>query len=179
MRNVYRLSRPTGTADTCCDMPLFRDKREDQRNEREARPPPPGRQLLFDGPVLATWFLLYRLEQELDRSRRYGSPLSILVAEADVITGGQLSGESRQAAGRIVNESARAIDLAGWLDATSMIIVCPQIDAASARFVATRLRDEMSRQSLAVAGPKWQISLVDDLDEIQALLDQATADQAA
>jgi len=156
-------------------MPPFRDKRDQQ----EALRPPPGPHLLFDAPVLATWFLLYRLEQELDRSRRYGNPLSILVAEAQVITGGHLSDESRQVAGRVVNKSARGIDLAGWLDATRMIIVCPQIDAASARFPATRLRDEMSRLSLAVNGPKWQISLVDDLDEIQALLDQATAGQAA
>jgi len=173
---MLRQARP---ADTSTDMPLFRDKREDHAEEQEAPPPPPGPQLLFDGPILVSWFVLYRLEQELDRARRYGSCLSILVAEPQLIASERVSDTQRMAAAETANKSARTMDLVGWLDGMRIIIILPETDAASARFAATRFRDEIWTLSHAQGNQKWQISLVDDLDEIEALLDQAAADQAA
>ncbi len=171
--------RQARVADTSIDMPLFRDKREVHAEEQGAPPPPPGPQLLFDGPILASWFVHYRLAQELARARRYGSCLSVLVAEPQLIASERASGAQRMAAAEAANKSARTTDLVGWLDGLRIIIILPEADAASARFAATRFRDEIWVLSHPQGNQKWQIGLVDDLDEIEALLDQMTADQAA
>ncbi len=159
-------------------MPLFRDK-QDGRTREEAPPPPPGPQLLFDGPILASWFVLYRLAQELGRARRYGSSLSIMIAEPQLIAGELASDTQRYAAAEAASNAARSADLVGWLDGQRIIVVLPVTDTASARFAANRLRDEIWIFSRTQGNQKWQISLVDDLDEIGALLDQAATDQTA
>jgi hypothetical protein len=165
-------------ADTSTDMPLFRDKRE-AHVEEEAPPPPPGPQLLFDGPILVSWFVIYRLGQELERARRYGSFLSVLIAEPQLIANERVSDAQSMAAAEAADKSARTTDLVGWLDSQHIIVILPQTDAASARFAATRFRDEIWMLSHVQGNQKWQISLVDDLDEIQALLDQTAATLAA
>ncbi len=166
-------------ADTSTDMPLHRDKREIHTENQEAPLPPPGPQLLFGGPILVSWFVLYRLAQELQRARRYGRCLSILVAEPQLIASERVSDAQRTAAAEAANKSARSPDIVGWLDDQRIIVVLPETDAASARFAASRFRDEIWILSHAQGNQKWQISLVDDLDEIEALLDQTAADQAA
>lgn len=169
--------RRAPVADTNPDMPLFRDK-QDGRTQEEAAPPP-GPQLLFDGPILASWFVFYRLAQELDRARRYGCCLSIMVAEPQLIASERPSDTQRFAAAEAANKAARSADLVGWLDSQRIIVILPLTDAASARFAASRFRDEIWLLSHAQGNQKWQISLVDDLDEIGALLDQTATDQAS
>ena len=171
--------RRAPVADTYPDMPLFRDKQDGRTLEEAAPPPPAGPQLLFDGPILASWFVLYRLAQELDRARRYGCCLSIMVAEPQLIASERLSDAQRVAAAEAASKAARAADLVGWLDSQRIIVVLPLTDAASARFAATRFRDEIWDLSRTQGNQKWQISLVDDLDEIGALLDQMATDQTS
>ena len=71
-------------------MPFRREKRESSQlppEEAHDAPPPPGPHVLFDGPVLARWFIVYRLEQELYRARRYGAPLTVLISDPQLIVG--------------------------------------------------------------------------------------------
>jgi hypothetical protein len=154
-------------------MPLFREKREANPpppEEASSTPPAPGPHLLQDGPVLAQWFVLYRLQQELYRARRYGAPLTVLVSEPQLIVGERVRPDGREAAAAAAAKSARGLDLVGWLDDQRIVIVLPMTDAPSARFAATRMRDEMWLLSYTHGGQKWQIRLIDNLDEIEALL---------
>jgi hypothetical protein len=141
-------------------------------------PPPPGPHLLFDGPVLARWFLLYRLEQELERAKRYGSCLSLLLAEPQRIARERVREEQRLAAALAANRSSRTVDLVGWLDESRIAILLPEADGASARFAVTRLRDEMWVSSHVQGNQKWQISMIDDLTKIEEMLDQQVELQA-
>jgi hypothetical protein len=164
-------------------MPLFREKRESEQPSEQVAPvppPQPGVHLLYEGPILATWFVLYRLEQEVERSKRYGSCLSILVAEVQLIADERVFQAQRLAAAEASHRSARAVDLVGWLDDRRIIVVLPEADAASARFAASRLRDEIWILSHSQGNQKWDITMVDDLSEIEALLEHASdQDQAA
>jgi hypothetical protein len=165
-------------------MPLFREKREVTPLppvEAPAAPPVPGPHLLFDGPVLAQWFVLYRLRQELYRAQRYGAPLTVLISEPQLIVGERVRRDGRDAAATAAARSARALDLVGWLDDSRIIMILPMTDAPSARFAATRMRDEMWLLSYTHGGQKWQIHLIDNLEEIKALLEHATpaSDQSA
>jgi hypothetical protein len=163
-------------------MPLFRDKRESAPPPADvapAGPPPPGPHLLLDGPILAQWFVLYRLDQELERAKRYGSCLSILIAEPQLIAGERVAHAQRLAAAEAARKSSRMVDLVGWLDADRIVVVLPEADAASARFVASRLRDEIWILSHAQANTKWQVTLIDDLSEIASLLETPSDEAAA
>ena len=124
----------------------------------------------MDGAVLAHWFVVYRLEQELYRARRYGAPLTVLVSEAQLIVGERVRRDGREAAAAAAAKSARSLDIVGWLDDNRIIMVLPMTDAPSARFAATRMRDEMWLLSYTHGGQKWQITMIDDLDQIEALL---------
>ena len=160
-------------------MPLFREKRESGQplpvEETPEAPTEPGPHLLLDGPVLARWFVLYRLDQELYRARRYGAPLTVLVSEPQLITGERVRADGRAAAALAAAKSARSLDVVGWLDDSRIIMVLPMTDAPSARFAATRMRDEMWLLSYTHGGQKWQIRLVDDLDQIEGLLVEQSA----
>jgi hypothetical protein len=178
------------SADTLSEMPLFREKREPGQPEPErsarkqspaseealsAPPRPAGPHLLMDGPVLAPWFIAYRLEQELYRSRRYGAPLTVLVSEPQLIVGERVRREGREAAALAAAKSARSLDMVGWLGENRIVMVLPMTDAPSARFAASRMRDEMWLLSYTHGGQKWQIKLIDDLDQIEALLIEQNA----
>jgi hypothetical protein len=160
-------------------MPFRRDKRESSQplpdEAQDAAPTAPGPHLLFDGPVLARWFIVYRLEQELYRARRYGAPLTVLISEPQLIVGERVRRDGREAAAAAAEKSARSLDLVGWLDDSRIIMVLPMTDAPSARFAATRMRDEMWLLSYQHGGQKWQIKMIDDLDQIEALLLEQTA----
>ena len=161
-------------------MPLLKDKREQTTPAPEVEPEAPaGPALLFDGPVLVSWFVLYRLEQELERARRYGSCLTLLVAEPQLIANERVADGQRLIVADAANKSARSTDLVGWLDDGGIIVVLPEADAASARFAASRLRDEMWNVSHVQGSQKWQISLVDDLDEIASFLESVTTAPSA
>jgi hypothetical protein len=167
-------------------MPLFKKREslspEPEIVEEEAPPPPPpppGPHLLFDGPILAQWFLLYRLEQELERAKRYGSCLSLLLAEPQRIATERVAGAQLLAAATAATRSARIVDLVGWLDEDRIAIILPEADAASARFAVTRLRDEMWVSSHGRGNQKWQISMIDDPLKIEELLEQLSEVSAA
>ena len=46
-----------------------------------------GRELLLDGEILARWYMEMRFEEEVERSHRYGRPLSVLVAKPALLPG--------------------------------------------------------------------------------------------
>lgn len=163
-------------------MPLFRDRKDSSAaaNEGEATsPPPPGPHLLHEGPLLAPWFVLYRLAEEIERSRRYGRPLSILVARIQLLPHETIPAQGRAAAAEAAIKAARGTDLVGWLDDRRIIAVLPETDAESGRFVVSRLRDEMWLLSYAQGGQKWEIDLIDDIGQIEALLQDESRRQAA
>jgi len=90
--------------------------------------------------------------------------------DPQLITGEHVRSDGREAAASAAAKSARSLDLVGWLDDSRIIMVLPMTDAPSARFAATRMRDEMWLLSYTHGGQKWQIQLVDDLDQIESLL---------
>jgi len=152
-------------------MPLFRDRRKDEQaavEQAEAEAPtPPGPWMLMEGPLFAPWYMRFRLLQEIERSRRYGNALSILIAEPQLITNERLNEEGLLAAAQAAINSGRATDLVGWMgDGQRIMIILAETDAPSGRFAVARLRDEMWLMSRSSNGYKWTITLVDDLERI-------------
>ena len=142
-------------------MPFQLFKKSEQELEPAPQLVPPGGQVLKEGPLLATWYILYRLEEEAERARRYGRPLSVAVAAAPTMfVGDRLSPEALTAAIEAAQAAARSTDLLGWLAEDSFLMVMPETPQVDAEAAVSRWRNEMWLRSRSLGGQKWHIAVL-------------------
>ena len=154
-------------------MKLFR-QREASQSEQPSKPAP-----LRDRTLLARWYVMHRLHEEIERARRYERPLSIILAQPAVLGGERLDERALDAAAQAALSAARATDLAGWLGGDNIVIILPETTGEHARFAAARLRDEMWIHSRAKGGQKWTVTAIDQLDEVAAAFASMPGDNRA
>ncbi len=105
-----------------------------------------------------------QLEHELERCRRNGSPLTVIVCDLDQFkdvndSHGHMAGDRvLQLVGQVLTEQSRAIDLPARLGGEEFAIVLPDTDLPAGEVAAERLRLEIERRS-ALAGPAITLSL--------------------
>lgn len=133
--------------------------------EPEAKPV--GIEDLHDGNLLVRWFAEYRLAQELDRSRRYGRPLAVLVASPALLPHEELSEDALLAAVAAAHAAARTTDLVGWFSEREILMVLVETAPDDARTALSRWRDEMWLKGRSAGGPKWTITLLEDMSEVE------------
>ena len=134
---------------------------------------------------------LDRLHEEIDRARRYGKPMAVLMADLDHFKRvnderGHLSGDRvlRELA-RLILASVRSSDIVGRFGGEEIALILPEQAAAGARRAAEKVRQavEASQFPAADEGPPIEITLSlgvavfpGDGDDVDALL--SAADQA-
>ena len=97
--------------------------------------------------------LFERLDAELARCRRYGTPLSMVLIDLDHFkhindTFGHSAGDLvLRNVGALLNESVRAIDTAGRYGGEEMCVLLPQTSMSGALAFAENIRHKLSRQS--------------------------------
>lgn len=122
--------------------------------------------------LLAPWFMEYRLDEEIERARRYARPLTVLVVAPVLLPGEHLSGQALDSAAEAMIEASRATDLVGWADNTGRILlVMPETPTDVADVVAQRVKAELWHRSRHFGGQKWDVDLLD----IDALLEPLIA----
>ncbi len=98
-------------------------------------------------------YVMERLEGELDRSRRYGEPLTILLCDIDGLTqvneehGQDRGDEVIQRVADVVRDQVRTSDVAARYNGEEFLVLCPHTDRANAQFLAERLRRRVSEIS--------------------------------
>ena len=111
---------------------------------------------LHDRGLLALWYIRLRLEQELDRSRRAGHPLAVILLSPNPPLGGRAPEEALTAAAVAVSASARRADLVGWLDADTIVVVLPDSDDSGARQAAQRWKNQIWLKTMHMGSVKWE-----------------------
>lgn len=131
-------------------------------------------------------------ERELNRSRRYGSPLSVIMFDFDQFKSvndrhGHAAGDQVLSdAAHLLRDQLREVDVVGRYGGDEFVILLPETRLPTARVVAERLRRSIARTEFPVDGDngehvKLTASLgvaqyTEDCEDIDALLDRA--DQA-
>ena len=135
-------------------------KRTSTEHEEEVQPQPlpvTGPALLREGPLLAPWYMVHRLEEEMERARRYGRPLAIVIAAPALLPGEAPDADVVEAATAAALKVARTTDLAGWLENSGLLIIMPETSLEGAEAAASRWRSELYLRTRSVGGKKWAV----------------------
>lgn len=102
--------------------------------------------------------LFERFDAEIDRSRRYGTPLSMALIDLDHFkmindTFGHAAGDAvLSSVGEIIKTSIRSSDIAGRYGGEELCIVLPQTTAEGAHALAESLRKQIEEYIISVDG---------------------------
>lgn len=101
---------------------------------------------------------LSRMISELQRRERYGTPVSVLLADLDHFKlvndrfGHEAGDTALLALIRIASDSVRAVDAIIRWGGEEFLFILPETDANGARMFAERLREQVAASSIATAG---------------------------
>jgi diguanylate cyclase (GGDEF)-like protein/PAS domain S-box-containing protein len=99
-----------------------------------------------------------RLEEEMERARRYGNPLSLLIFDIDYFkeindTYGHIFGDAvLKKTASIINEEIRGTDIAGRFGGDEFVIILVQTDIETGMQVAARLRQKIGSTTIEACG---------------------------
>lgn len=135
--------------------------------------------------------LVDRLTHELERARRYGTPLALLMVDIDHFkdindTHGHLVGdEALREIARVLQGAVRTVDLVGRYGGEEFVIVLPETTAEGAIAFAERLRDRVSqhefaserlpslRLTISIGVASYPTSPVESVEDLFARADEA------
>ena len=100
------------------------------------------------------WFVLEKIDSELNRALRHGSPMSLLMLDLDHFkrindTFGHTAGDQvLQGIGRLLRESCRVYDVPGRYGGEEFCIVLPETKSGNTTIVAERIRQRLASSAL-------------------------------
>ncbi|HEX2120756.1 MAG TPA: GGDEF domain-containing protein [Thermoanaerobaculia bacterium] len=101
------------------------------------------------------WYVLEKIDSELNRALRHGSPMSLLMLDIDHFkrindTWGHCAGdEVLKAIGKLLRESCRVYDVPGRYGGEEFCIVLPETRLGNTSVVAERIRQRLASTALA------------------------------
>ena len=128
--------------------------------------------------------LYERLAHEIERSRRYGTPLSLIMIDLDnfkMINDrlGHAAGDCvLRSVGEIISTGSRASDIAGRYGGEELCVVLPQTSTEGARVFAESLRDQIAGAAIALGEQMIKVTAsfgVAALEDGQTTLEQLLA----
>jgi diguanylate cyclase (GGDEF)-like protein len=139
--------------------------------------------LLTGLPIRRLFFV--KAEEELERAKRYGRPVSIAMADIDLFKkindnhGHATGDEVLRVLGGLLRAEARESDMPARFGGEEFAILLPETDQGAAFAVAERIRKSVASRSIESL-PKVTVSLgvatyPQDADAIKKLLDKADA----
>lgn len=105
------------------------------------------------------------IRAELDRSQRYGSPLSLLLIDIDYFktvndSHGHLAGDGvLHKVARLISEALRAVDHVGRYGGDEFVAILPHTDREAARSTAERLREMIATHELGSAPAGFRVTV--------------------
>ena len=104
------------------------------------------------------WYVIEKIDTELNRAMRHGSPMSLLMLDIDHFkrindTWGHAAGdEVLKGIGQLLRESCRVYDVPGRYGGEEFCIVLPETKVGNTTVVAERIRQRLESTELACGG---------------------------
>jgi diguanylate cyclase (GGDEF)-like protein len=104
------------------------------------------------------WFVLEKIDSEINRALRHGSPMSLLMLDVDHFkrindTWGHGAGdEVLKAIGKLLKESCRVYDVPGRYGGEEFCILLPETVPGNTTVVAERIRQRLESTRMACGG---------------------------
>lgn len=105
------------------------------------------------------WFVMEKIDSELNRALRHGSPMSLLMMDVDHFknindTWGHSAGDQvLQGIGKLLRESCRVYDVPGRYGGEEFCIVLPETKTGNTTAVAERIRQRLESAELVCGEP--------------------------
>ncbi|MFB6240252.1 MAG: GGDEF domain-containing protein, partial [Gemmatimonadota bacterium] len=117
--------------------------------------------------------LMDRLEEEIDRARRYGDPLSVAILDLDRFKeindtlGHQAGDDVLSRLGELLAEETRAPDVAGRYGGEEFAVVLPETGREEARRLAERVREAVEELDFEADGEPFGVTCSVGLAELE------------
>ena len=109
--------------------------------------------------------IVSKLEVEVQRSERYGSPLSVIIFDIDNFkeindTYGHLAGDAVLVeVARMIRKGVRGIDSVGRYGGEEFLVILPETDGAAATVIGDRLRQKVAETLFPHNGKAISVSV--------------------
>jgi diguanylate cyclase (GGDEF)-like protein len=110
-------------------------------------------------------FIVSKLEQEVQRSQRYGSPLSIIIFDIDDFKEvndrfGHLAGDTVLVElAQMLKKGVRSIDSLGRYGGEEFLLILPETDGSAAVVMGDRLREEVAEGAFSYGEKRLHLSI--------------------
>jgi len=125
------------------------------------------------------WYVLEKIEAEMNRCLRHGSPMSLLILDIDHFrrineTQGHGSGDQvLQTVGRLLRESCRIYDIPGRYGGEEFCLMLPETTVEKTLQVAERLRQRVAEAHVAAGEGLLRITASIGLAGLESVPDEA------
>jgi diguanylate cyclase (GGDEF)-like protein len=110
------------------------------------------------------WYVMEKIESEMNRSLRHGSPVTVLMMDIDHFkrvndTWGHAVGDLvLKSVGQVLRDSCRVYDVPGRYGGEEFCVVLPETKLGSSPVVAERIRARVAEAAVAVEGARVNVT---------------------
>jgi diguanylate cyclase (GGDEF)-like protein len=131
------------------------------------------------------WYVMEKIESEMNRSLRHGSPVALLMLDIDHFkrvndSFGHAAGDSvLKSFGQVLRESCRVYDVAGRYGGEEFCIVLPETRIGNTTTVAERIQQRLAESRFDVGGGRVAITASMGIAGMDSVADEGIVTSAA
>lgn len=120
-------------------------------------------------------YFFQRFEEEIDRARRYGSGLALIMIDIDLFKdvndkyGHQIGDKVLKEVARLLNANIRTSDIIARYGGEEFAILIPAMTAAEAKQAAEKLRNVIEVNDMVLDGPELHVTISAGVADIEPL----------
>jgi diguanylate cyclase (GGDEF)-like protein len=131
------------------------------------------------------WYVMEKIDSEMNRALRHGSPMSVLMLDLDHFKkvndsfGHSVGDEVLKVVGQVLRESCRVYDVAGRYGGEEFCVVLPETRVGNTKQVAERIRSRLASTELPVGSSSITVTASIGVAGMDSVSDEGVVSAAA
>ena len=131
------------------------------------------------------WYVMEKIDSEMNRALRHGSPMSVLMLDLDHFKkvndsfGHSVGDEVLKVVGQVLRESCRVYDVAGRYGGEEFCVVLPETRVGNTKQVAERIRSRLASTELPVGSSSITVTASIGVAGMDSVPDEGVVSAAA